>query len=150
MQAQTTAIKELHREVSELESLVESKIYREDELETRLHDLEKEVDHWRKRSQDVMPVSHSATSQLSHRSFLSHRSSETNETGEPGDQESVGSRDVEDRCELCEGPHELDACPVFAGNLDAAKASPLGQRKSGKFCADCEVSHSRVSLSRQD
>lgn len=48
------------------------------------------------------------------------------------------------RCELCEGPHELDACPVFAGNLDALPTSGGGGGGGGKGgirCADCDVSN---------
>ena len=51
------------------------------------------------------------------------------------EQGEEGGEGEEERCELCEGPHELDKCPVFAGNLDAAP-SGMGRRR----CADCDVS----------
>ena len=108
----------LNREVSELESLIESKIYREDELETRLTELEQELS--RKRA-----------STTTSRPDLSH-------SRHPSTADSTAT---EDRCELCEGPHDLDACPVFAGNMGGDDGpSPLGGKgKKGKWCADCEV-----------
>ena len=103
---------------------MESKIYREDELENRLAELGRELDRRRARpppTEGSTETSHSRTSSV-------HTA-------------------AEDRCELCEGPHELDACPVFAGNTlggghgeGEGKPSPLaGRGKVGKLCADCEV-----------
>lgn len=107
---------QLNREVSELESLIESKIYREDELEQRATDLERELDHLRSSSnRNNASSNHSRTSSIA-------------TTGTDGD----------DRCELCEGPHSLDACPVFSGELGDPVATS-GKSKTGKFCADCEV-----------
>lgn len=60
-----------------------------------------------------------------------------------GDDGREGEGEGEGRCELCEGPHDLDACPVFAGNTlggpenEGKKGFAAG---GGKFCADCEVS----------
>jgi hypothetical protein len=120
---------QLNREVSELESLIESKIYREDELETRLAELERELS---RRRVDTAPQTDAASSDRpSHSRQPSHADSTL----------------TEDRCELCEGPHDLDACPVFAGNMggaDAASPSNGGMQK-GKWCADCEVSRERGS-----
>jgi len=110
---------QLNREVSELESLIESKIYREDELETRLSELERELSKQR-------------ASTASARPGLSH-------SRHPSTADSTAT---EDRCELCEGPHDLDACPVFAGNMggeDGPSPSAVKEKK-GKWCADCEVS----------
>ncbi|ODO00112.1 hypothetical protein I350_06737 [Cryptococcus amylolentus CBS 6273] len=125
-----TTIKELNREVAELETLIETKIYREDELETRVSSLEREVDRYRKsstssdRNTNGEPP-HSATStHFSHGSDNSHSSSTA--TG--------GSKREVERCELCEGPHDLDACPVFAGNVTGE------EKKGGKWCEDCESS----------
>ncbi|TYJ58409.1 hypothetical protein B9479_000955 [Cryptococcus floricola] len=129
LEAKTT-IKELNREVAELETLIETKIYREDELETRVSSLEREVDRHRKssassdRNTNGQPP-HSATStHFSHGSDNSHSSSTA--TG--------GSKREVERCELCEGPHDLDACPVFAGNVTGE------EKKGGKWCEDCESS----------
>ncbi|ODN93504.1 hypothetical protein L198_05369 [Cryptococcus wingfieldii CBS 7118] len=124
LEAKTT-IKELNREVAELETLIETKIYREDELETRVSSLEREVDRHRKSSASSDRPPHSATStHFSHGSDNSHSSSTA--TG--------GSNREVERCELCEGPHDLDACPVFAGNVTGE------EKKGGKWCEDCESS----------
>ncbi|EIW67626.1 hypothetical protein TREMEDRAFT_45156 [Tremella mesenterica DSM 1558] len=137
--AHAQTIKDLHREVSELESLIESKIYREDELETRLIELEREAEQWRHKAPQTPPVPtpHHPTSPIIHTSqaadipasssgmsYMTHRTSVSDFSSEGGE-----------RCELCEGPHELDACPVFQGNLSAGGGSP---KRKTKFCADCE------------
>ena len=111
---------QLNREVSELESLIESKIYREDELETRLSQLERELS--KQRSANV---------------------SAQRGSGHSRQPSAADSTATEDRCELCEGPHDLDACPVFAGNMGGEDGpSPLGTKgKKGRWCADCEVSN---------
>lgn len=130
---------QLNREVAELESLIESKIYREDELETRLAELEKEIDKWRNQAK----AQQSAPQPQGGVAMDQSRSNSTNGTG---------TGNGEDRCELCEGPHDLDACPVFAGNtlgngLGNGNGHAIGIRedksplagKGGKWCADCEV-----------
>jgi hypothetical protein len=116
---------QLNREVSELESLIESKIYREDELETRLSELERELSK--------------------QRSTITPAQRNTAHSRQPSATDSTAT---EDRCELCEGPHDLDACPVFAGNMGGEDGpSPLGAKgKKGKWCADCEVSDCALSL----
>jgi hypothetical protein len=100
--------------VSELESLIESKIYREDELEQRARDLERELDRLR--------------SSNDHSSQHGNGHSRTSSIATTG-------TDHDDRCELCEGPHSLDACPVFSGEV----VDDVPKNKTGKFCADCEV-----------
>ncbi len=101
---------------------MESKIYCEDELETRLAELERQLP--RSKTQT------NAESLSAVPSESSHSRTSSNHTG------------GEDRCELCGGPHMLDACSIFAGNtLGEGKPSPLaGRGKVGKICADCEVS----------
>lgn len=122
--------------MSELESLIESKIYHEDELESRVQELERERDRWQSKAQ-AAAVGGKATSTNSH--------SRTDSLV------SNGSAASDIRCELCEGPHDLDACPVFAGTtLDvdplptgaADQPSPLANKaKAGKkWCNDCESS----------
>lgn len=117
---------QLNREVSELESLIESKIYREDELETRLADLEREIS--RHRSGVVPPLPSAPSERSTH-------------SRQPSQADSAAT---EDRCELCEGPHDLDACPVFAGNVGGDDgSSPAVKAKKSRWCADCEVSGER-------
>ncbi|WVQ73438.1 hypothetical protein IAR50_003010 [Cryptococcus sp. DSM 104548] len=125
-------IKELNREVAELETLIETKIYREDELETRVSSLEREVDRYRKssassdRNVNGEPPHSAASTTFSHGGSDNSHSSST-ATG--------GSKREVERCELCEGPHDLDACPVFAGNVTGEEG-----KKGGKWCMDCESS----------
>ncbi|ETW80713.1 hypothetical protein HETIRDRAFT_434703, partial [Heterobasidion irregulare TC 32-1] len=97
-------IHDLNKEVSELESLIESKIYREDELE-------QEVD----RLKDKLSRSHKKSStRLS--DILSHTT----------DSETVVSDDTpvgphgSDVCEICEQPgHDIFTCDVLKGNAPA-------------------------------
>lgn len=116
---------QLNREVSELESLIESKIYREDELEQRAHDLERELDRLRSSDQSYQHGNgHSRNSSI-----------------------ATTGTDHDDRCELCEGPHSLDACPVFSGEV--VDDVPKKNNKTGTFCADCEVRLSLVGHRRR-
>lgn len=128
---QISADKQLNEEVLELESLIESKIYREDELETRLGELERELAKQRAATANGNAAAHDSVARSGASSHSRQASIAT-----------VHSTATEGRCELCEGPHDLDACPVFAGKMDGEEgASPsAGKQKRGKWCADCEVS----------
>ncbi|WVQ84231.1 hypothetical protein IAT38_006382 [Cryptococcus sp. DSM 104549] len=140
-------IKELNREVAELETLIEAKIYREEDLETRASALERELARYRKSSASASLGHHahangepplSATSATFSGGSDGHTSSTGTATERRAGAES-GGEDGEERCELCEGPHDLDACPVFAGNMSGgAGASGELKMKGGKWCADCE------------
>lgn len=157
-QVQTMAdtIKEYEREVSELESLVEAKIYREDELETQLSELERQLERVKRGdvrlSQSLRPPTngyangHKSPSKSPSKPPPPAASTHTR-TDSAASVSSVASAasaasgasatSDSSRCELCEGPHELDACPVFAGSLDTPKTTP---GKKGKWCLDCESS----------
>ncbi|CAK9784955.1 hypothetical protein CC85DRAFT_315955 [Cutaneotrichosporon oleaginosum] len=135
---QSQAIKEYEREVSELESLVESKIYREDELETRVQELEAEMERLRKAKPAPAP-----SSTASHSRNPSEQSNGSTTV-------SGGSTETALRCELCEGPHDLDACPVFTGApLEGGNTSPLNIQKGKKWCNDCGVSRERETSNGQ-
>ena len=173
---------QLEREVSELESLIESKIYHQDDLETRIQELERDlrVSHSSTapplpRHPQILASQGASTSGSGGTAPLrtptrssslaaSHASvSGSKGSGRPSPDSTTGSsktgsihtaeeypspprRDDEEgevRCELCEGPHELDSCPVFAGNLDALPTPTIGSgggRVPGMRCADCDVS----------
>lgn len=75
--------------MSELESLVESKIYREDELEAQ-------VERYKIQASKVAPTA------------------QTGSSSRPVTGSAHVSRDVEDgECEMCgEGGHDLDSCPI--------------------------------------
>jgi hypothetical protein len=116
--------------------LIESKIYREDELENRLADLERQIKLQRHLSNGDGHVNGDAPPAMSSRASEASVQSRSVSGGE-------SNSTSDDRCELCEGPHDLDACPVFAGNMGdetmGDKPSPL-TGKSAQWCADCEVS----------
>lgn len=133
---QSQVIKEYEREVSELELLVESKIYREDELETRVHELEAEMARLQKSTPGSVAA---ATFNSAPSSAPSHSRNVSEQSNGGSTTVSAGSTETALRCELCEGPHELDACPVFTGApLEGGNTSPLKIKKSKKWCNDCE------------
>lgn len=136
--------------MSELESLIESKIYQQDDLETRITELESELKHARGGSTTAplkTPNRSSITTRNPSYSTMdtspSIRGSRSSTSGSVHTAEEYPSpphnQQPGGRCELCEGPHELDACPVFAGNLDALPER-TSKGGSGLKCADCDVS----------
>lgn len=144
-------IQDLEREVSELESLIESKIYHQDDLENRIADLERDLQRARQAATAAPRNASNATSDQQRSVSGASASSGTSFASSGSVLSSGAETDV--RCELCEGPHELDSCPVFQGNLDAVappkKGSPLAG-KAGKWCADCEVSLGRFASHPRD
>ncbi|KAJ7096443.1 hypothetical protein C8R44DRAFT_813037 [Mycena epipterygia] len=112
----------LNKEISELEALIESKIYREDELEQELERAKDKLARQRKSSKG------------------SHEVSDTRRRAG-----SVASSDVSDNegvCEICEKPgHDIFSCSLLG-----AGTSPDGGTSSGAelFCEDCE-SHGHVA-----
>ncbi|KAL7420492.1 hypothetical protein Q5752_004442 [Cryptotrichosporon argae] len=137
---QASTIAALEREVSELESLVEAKIYREDELETRASKLQRELARWKAQAAAVSPAAgpHSAATPAA----------AATAAADTGTKSAAANGDA--RCAMCEGPHELDVCPVFAGGADGEgdgdddegddRPSPLAGKVRRTWCADCETS----------
>ncbi|GAA5981430.1 hypothetical protein JCM11641_004760 [Rhodosporidiobolus odoratus] len=114
-------IKALNQEVTELESLVESKIYREDELETEL--------------EKYKALATSSSNSGSHTNGHSKKSYAASETdGEQGDGE----------CEMCgEKGHDLDSCPDFSSSPTKSsaadrRASRIDAKDAADYCDDCE------------
>jgi hypothetical protein len=121
------------RELQELESLVEVKIYREDELEREIETLKAARKHASSSTATVSnaPPRPQSTTSMSAASSTSHM-----------------------RCELCEGDdHELEDCQIMnpdpetldqAGSSDSPLAHRMGNsviRGGGKVqCDDCGVS----------
>ncbi|EIN11336.1 hypothetical protein PUNSTDRAFT_141741 [Punctularia strigosozonata HHB-11173 SS5] len=113
-------IHELNKEISELESLVESKIYREDELERELEKVKEKLGRAKKSSKSSIEPSETA----SIRSFQSHSSVSSFAAGAAN-----GSTEV---CEICEQPgHDIFTCKVLAGD------EPPASTKSTAVCSDC-------------
>ncbi|GAA5909177.1 uncharacterized protein JCM6883_005796 [Sporobolomyces salmoneus] len=118
-------VKALNQEVSELENLVESKIYREDELET-------ELEHYKSLlSKHSIPTSanNGATTTTTTTTSTSKLSQSAEE-------------DEEASCEMCgETGHDLDSCPEFLGsNSPSKRRSPVSPSASAT-----NLHHSRTT-----
>ncbi|KAJ6475245.1 hypothetical protein C8R47DRAFT_1142759 [Mycena vitilis] len=115
-------VHDLNKEISELEALIESKIYREDELEQELERTKDKLARQRKSSKG---------------------SSEVVDTRRRAG--SVASSDVSDNdnegvCEICEKPgHDIFTCSLLSAGTSDDQASD-----SELFCEDCE-SHGHVA-----
>ncbi|KAJ7188425.1 hypothetical protein C8R46DRAFT_1054731 [Mycena filopes] len=111
---------DLNKEISELEALIESKIYREDELEQELERTKDKLARQRKSSKGSSEVSDTR------RRPASIASSEVSDT--------------EGVCEICEKPgHDIFSCSLLgAGTPDGASSD------TEIFCEDCE-SHGHVA-----
>ncbi|SCV70104.1 BQ2448_1498 [Microbotryum intermedium] len=135
-------IKVLHQEVNELESLVESKIYREDELETELEKYKALAAKAPSSSSTSGATSSSATAKGNGSAQLSKEEEDDENNGE---------------CEMCGDKHNLESCPIFARSSSPSKVgrrpSVVGHAKSASlvsvssergaasteaYCDDCE------------
>ncbi|KAF7376043.1 hypothetical protein MSAN_00019100 [Mycena sanguinolenta] len=107
---------DLNKEISELEALIESKIYREDELEQELERTKEKLARQRKASKGSSEVVDSR------RRPASVASSEVSDT--------------EGVCEICEKPgHDIFTCSLLSAG------TPTDDRNSSDselFCEDCE------------
>ncbi|GAA5834994.1 hypothetical protein JCM11251_000132 [Rhodosporidiobolus azoricus] len=118
-------IKALNQEVTELESLVESKIYHEEELETELERYKALAS-----SSSAPHVNGSGTT----KKMLAKIDVDTDGEG------------VDGECEMCgQTGHDLDACPEFAGSPTKSSASRRGSlppatdaNGAAEYCDDCE------------
>jgi len=114
-------VHDLNKEVGELESLVEVKIYREDELEQEIEQLKEKLARVEKKSSKR---GNQAIGLLSADSFDSM--SDTNQPTLAGDV-----------CEICEQPgHDIFTCDLLRGG-----AAPTGGKDappSELYCEDCE------------
>jgi hypothetical protein len=132
--------KQQEHELRELESLIEAKIYREDELERQIELLKREA---------ARPGT-----ALSHTSSTNHNDGNASHSRAPSAASNHTSGSA-DGCPLCHGDHELDVCPVFNNqepDESPDKRSPslsrgelLARRKSGLsmeqvWCDNCDVS----------
>ncbi|KAI0051630.1 hypothetical protein FA95DRAFT_243872 [Auriscalpium vulgare] len=109
-------IHDLNKEVSELESLIESKIYREDELEQEVERLKDKLSRAQKKtSKNAVDIAASGSSSSLH---------SMSDDGQ-------GSGDV---CEICEQPgHDIFSCHLLKGDSDAGVST-----SSKAYCDDCE------------
>ncbi|KAK0229731.1 hypothetical protein EDD85DRAFT_122029 [Armillaria nabsnona] len=114
---------DLNKEISELEALVESKIYREDELE-------QEIEHLK--------------AKLAKKSSSSSKLSDTSSIRRVPSTSSLASLDAGAVCEICERPgHDIFSCDLLKGNAPApinGTGAALNGNTTDKslFCEDCE------------
>ncbi|KAG7445442.1 uncharacterized protein BT62DRAFT_195052 [Guyanagaster necrorhizus] len=109
---------DLNKEISELEALVESKIYREDELEQEIERLK---------------------AKLAKKSSSSSKHSDTSSIRRVP---STSSLDASVVCEICERPgHDIFSCDLLKGDAPAPINGTGGSMNGGNkslFCEDCE------------
>ncbi|KAJ7703320.1 hypothetical protein B0H17DRAFT_1042700 [Mycena rosella] len=111
---------DFNKEISELEALIESKIYREDELEQELERTKDKLARQRKSSKGNSEV-------------VETRRRTGSVTSDISDNEGV--------CEICEKPgHDIFSCSLLGAGTSDGGTSP----GSELFCEDCE-SHGHVA-----
>ncbi|EJD02624.1 uncharacterized protein FOMMEDRAFT_107555 [Fomitiporia mediterranea MF3/22] len=158
-------IHELNKEVSELESLVEAKIYREDELEREIERFRHQASKRPSKSSIEPPHSqsrHSATSSTATVSLDANGSNSNPNAYSIRDSSSTAVANSEGEtdgvCEICEGPgHDIFSCPLLKDGsgtetLPSTKSTSSGGGQRGGrepvetdlFCEDCE-SHGHLA-----
>ncbi|KAH7913880.1 hypothetical protein BJ138DRAFT_1144944 [Hygrophoropsis aurantiaca] len=124
---------DLNKEISELEALVESKIYREDELEQEVERLKEKLSRHKKSSKGSLDPT----------DIPRKRSSAS--TGSTVSLDSYPQRSSDDVCEICERPgHDIFTCDLLKGETPARRGSKPAPDPSALFCVDCE-SHGHVA-----
>ncbi|KAJ7594052.1 hypothetical protein C8J56DRAFT_925889 [Mycena floridula] len=110
---------DLNKEISELEALVESKIYREDELEQEIERLKDKVSRHKKSSKSSIEApgsSHGRDRALSN----------TSETSEAV-------------CEICERPgHDIFTCDLLQDDASTSSRTTSQRASTDLFCEECE------------
>lgn len=116
---------DLNKEISELETLVESKIYREDELEQEIERLKEKLTRNKKREPNDM---------------VQRKLSFSSDVASSGDEFRSVQSDV---CEICERPgHDIFTCSLLKDGAPAhtstSKLTPADDPSSERYCVDCE------------
>jgi CAP-Gly domain-containing linker protein 1 len=130
-------ISELNKEVADLESLVEAKIYREDDLEREVEKLKDKVQRLQSKS----------SSKSSGGDALAKSSSRSNHTrSSTVTQQTVVKEEPSTLvCEICEqSGHDIFSCPLLKDDENATASAPAAD----PYCVDCDTKgHSSESLS---
>ncbi|KAH8921082.1 hypothetical protein BT69DRAFT_1351890 [Atractiella rhizophila] len=115
-------VKALNQEVSELEALVESKVFREEELDAEVRKLRKMVGQGGPQAPSNASI-HSSTPPSSQRHLSNGHI----------------SPDGSEPCEMCGRGHSLEDCPIFLG-LDEEEegAAPTDKKDRKLYCSNCE------------
>ncbi|KAG2150614.1 hypothetical protein DEU56DRAFT_780997 [Suillus clintonianus] len=116
---------DLNKEIGELEALVESKIYREDELEQELERLKEKLTRNHKKS---------SKNSLEPTDLSPRRSSTPNNNFQQSSSEDI--------CELCKRPgHDIFTCDLLRDETPTARDNTVKKTNrdpSDLFCVDCE------------
>ncbi|KAF8813595.1 hypothetical protein BYT27DRAFT_7083346 [Phlegmacium glaucopus] len=113
-------VHDLNKEISELEALVESKIYREDELEQEVERLKEKISRHKKMSKSSHDLEEG-------RNRLSSVSSSTESSDNLSARGQV--------CEICERPgHDIFSCSMLRDDVGMNSRSST----TPMFCEDCE------------
>ncbi|KAH7927113.1 hypothetical protein BV22DRAFT_1061490 [Leucogyrophana mollusca] len=124
---------DLNKEISELEALVESKIYREDELEQEVERLKEKLSRHKKSSKNSLEPT----------DIIRQRNSAS--TGSTVSLDDYPQRSREDVCEICERPgHDIFTCDLLKDDAPASRGAKQTTDPSALFCEDCE-SHGHVA-----
>lgn len=136
-------LQQQEHELRELESLVEAKIYREDELERQIELLKREAER------PGTALSHTSST---HRNDPYAANGTNSRAPSAASNHTSGSATA---CPLCHGDHDMAACPMFTNeeaDESPDKRSPslsrgdkMARRKSGLsmeqvWCDNCDVS----------
>jgi DNA repair exonuclease SbcCD ATPase subunit len=131
-------ISELNKEVADLESLVEAKIYREDDLEREVEKLKDKVQRLQSKS----------SSKSSGGDALAKSASRSNHTrSSTVTQQTVVKEEPSTLvCEICEQTgHDIFSCPLLKDDDSATATSTLA---ADHYCVDCDTKgHSSESSS---
>ncbi|KIJ61359.1 hypothetical protein HYDPIDRAFT_31443 [Hydnomerulius pinastri MD-312] len=123
---------DLNKEISELETLVESKIYREDELEQEVERLKEKLSRSKKPSKNSIEPAD-----------VVHRRISSASTVMSSD-DDFRSAPREDVCEICERPgHDIFTCDLLKEDAPAPppRVKPAARQSDPTpelYCVDCE------------
>ncbi|KII92295.1 hypothetical protein PLICRDRAFT_172397 [Plicaturopsis crispa FD-325 SS-3] len=117
-------VHDLNKEINELESLIESKIYREDELEQELERAKDKLARQKKSSKNGIE-----TNDARPRGSSTASTSSASTVGEP----------AQDVCEICERPgHDIFNCDLLRDDATMLPRPDKANDPSSLFCEDCE------------
>jgi CAP-Gly domain-containing linker protein 1 len=124
-------ISELNKEVADLESLVEAKIYREDDLEREVERLKDKVQRLQSKSSSKSTSGGDALGKsTSNRGNHTRSSTVTQQTVTK--EEPVHTSAV---CEICEqAGHDIFSCPLLKDDESSTVKSP----SADMYCVDCD------------
>ncbi|KAF8530397.1 hypothetical protein BU17DRAFT_36275 [Hysterangium stoloniferum] len=132
-QKHAQVVNDLNKEVNELETLVESKIYREDDLE---RELERYKDKLARATQRKLSKTSGESSLAPPSDTVSKKSATTVSEHTPPDG---------DVCEICEEPgHDIFSCHLLQGDTPSTNSSTrknpsvTDSESSDLWCEDCE------------